>query len=490
VKRFLIILSFLSFLSSCKDSEPELKFVFMGDLHYKIPDYRTADYLVPAFVKEIDTMEVKPEFILLTGDFFHGGKGTDINSESQFAFNDFKENVKIPFFISKGNHDSREYFEKLALPLYTAELKKNITRSYFSFTKSNCHFIILDCTTDSLDNELDWLEEDLKAAKSDPAVDHIFVAGHYPLWIVARAGFTRKEYAAPVASLLARYKVDAYFCGHTHNKTLTVRTIDGQPLTQIMDAAVVEEGRISALAPFLLRVKNAPEDIDHPGILALEESHQIFLPESQSEYLWGYQEGSTSSYYVITVKGKSVKADWHVLGEGITRSASWDRPGIPVEFMAPDKEQGDKIGLMRNVEKAWLYTAPWTDEDTINAPFFVNGTPAGRLEISRKKMAASPFWNKTELLLDSTLTGAIRMDNEITILNPEKKRFGLAHVFLLVQFADGLFARSSISGKVVTSFTAEEGQYPDFPENELIEQVNRGDTLKKLILHFDRYYKN
>ena len=493
MRKFLFIfsVSIFTFLSSCKDeSEPVLKFAFMGDLHYKIPDYRTADYLVPSFAKEMDTMKLKPEFILLTGDFFHGGKGKDLNSESEFAFKNFSENVRIPYFISKGNHDSREHFEKIALPLFSGELKKDISRSYFSFTKSNCHFIMLDCTLDSLGDELAWLEEDLKASKSDPAIDHIFVAGHFPLWIVARAGFTRLEYSVPVASLLAKYKVDAYFCGHTHNKTLTVRMIDGQPLTQIMDAGVVEENRISALAPFLLRVKNAPEDIERPGILKLEDGHQIFMPQSGSEYLWGYQEGGTSSYYVITVTGKSVKADWHVLGNGLTRSVIWDQPGLPEELTTPDSSEGEKIGMFQEVEKAWLYTAPWTDEDYINAPFFINGISAGRLEISRIKMAASPFWNKTELLLDSSATAAIRMQNELTILNPAKKRFGLAHVFLLVQFKDGQFAKSTISGKVVTSFTAEQGQYPNFPEKDLIESVDEGDPLKKVILRFDRYYKN
>jgi hypothetical protein len=105
-------------------------------------------------------------------------------------------------------------------------------------------------------------------------------------------------------------------------------------------------------------------------------------------------------------------------------------------------------------------------------------------------MAASPFWNKTELLLDSTITSAISIGNEITILNPGKKRFGLAHVFLLIQFSDGSFAKSSISTKVVTSFVAEEGLYPNFPAKELIDPVNSGDPLKKITLRFDRYYKN
>lgn len=494
MKKLLFILSMtiLACLSSCKNkSETNLTFVFMGDLHYKIPDYRTAEYLVPSFVKELDTLKVKPEFILLTGDFFHGSRGTDIESESDFAFRNFSENINMPFFIAKGNHDSREHFERNALPLFSDELGKEVSWSYYSFDKANCHFIILDCTDEDLTVQLSWLEKDLETAKSDPSINHIFVASHYPLWIVARAGFTRPEYATPVAALLAKYKVDAYFCGHTHNKTLTVRTIDGQPLTQIMDAGVVEEKRLTNLAPFLLRVKAYTNDVTRPGILPLEEGHQIFIPQSVLKYYWGYQEGSTTSYYLITVKGKSVQADWHVLNQGIVRSVKWDQPGILQDLKVP--AAAEKYPLtdsnFRQIEKAWLYTAPWIDKDSTDAPFQINEIPSGVLHLSKVKMAASPFWNKIEVPLDSSAIACIKRDNEIIITNPAKSKFGLAHMFLLVKFKDGHFARSSISQKVLTSFTALEGEYPNFPDSELIEAVVQGEKLAKTILSFDYYYK-
>ena len=226
----------------------------------------------------------------------------------------------MPFYIAKGNHDSRKYYEKNALPLFSRELGREILTSYYSFDKANCHFIMLDCTAEKIEDQLLWLETDLKNARSNPQIEHIFAVSHEPLWIVARAGFNRKEFSDPVASLMAKYKVDAYFCGHTHNKTVTVRLVDNQPVTQIMDAAVVEKGRMFMLAPFLNHVSTHPADSTKPGILPLEEGHQIFIPKSQLLYYWGYQEGSTTSYYVITVKGPSVQADWYVEGQGIIRS--------------------------------------------------------------------------------------------------------------------------------------------------------------------------
>ena len=104
-------------------------------------------------------------------------------------------------------------------------------------------------------------------------------------------------------------------------------------------------------------------------------------------------------------------------------------------------------------------------------------------------MANSPFWNKIEIEIDSSAIPSIKMENEITVTNPDKVRFGLAHMFLLVRFKDGHFARSNISQKVLTSFPASEGRYANFPDDELIESVNTGEPLAGVIIRFDRLYK-
>jgi 3',5'-cyclic AMP phosphodiesterase CpdA len=476
---------------SCnKKPDPDLHFAFIGDIHYSISDIQTTDHLVQSIAGELHNLKVKPEFIIHTGDFFHGGRGSDTESEAAQAFSNFGRDIGMPFFNAKGNHDSRIPFEKNALPLISRELGNDAAKSYYSFDKANCHFIILDCTDENLGDQLLWLENDLKNARSDPGNEHIFAAGHYPLWIVARAGFTRPEYATPVASLLAEYEVDAYFCGHTHNKTATVRLVNGKPFTQLMDAAVVEKGRLFNLAPFLYHVSTNPCDNARPGIFPLDEGHQIFIPGPELEYYWGYQEGSTTSYYVITVDGKSVQADWHVLGQGPVRSFKWDQPGRLVNLKSPEKPERDPLSEsdLKQVSKAWLFAAPWIDKDSVTVPFSVNGIPAGIFRLNRTRMAGSPFWNKIEVPLSQPATVAIRMKNEISISNPQKGNFGLAHIFLLVQFRDGRFARSDISQKVLTSFDPSEGEYANFPSGELISPVNPGEPLKNVILTFDRFY--
>jgi hypothetical protein len=489
--QYLIIGSLcLCFVGCNQKSEKELSFAFMGDLHYSLNHIEKTDSLVQAVAGELNNLERKPEFLIQTGDFFHGSSGVSIESEAEMAFSHFTRDIGMPYFIAKGNHDSRTQYEKNALPLFSKELGVKVAKSYYSFDKGNSHFVMLDAGEKNLPEMLSWLEKDLQTARANPKTDHIFAAAHDPLWIVARAGFTSREYAGKVGPLLAKYKIDAYFCGHTHNKTVTVRLIDNQPVTQIMDAAVVEKGRLFMLAPFMNHVYAKPSDDASPDILPLDEGHQIFIPKSQLQYYWGYQEGSMSSYYIITIKGKSIQADWYVLGSGLVRSFKWDEPGKLTDLKSPEKIQKNPIteNDLQQISKAWLYAAPWILKDSVAAPFTINGVPAGTVKINRVKMAASPFWNKIEIPLNESAMKSIRMINEINISNPSGGQFGLAHVFLLVQLKNGRFARTNIARKVLTSFDPAGGDYYNFPAAELIASVKSGDPLQKVVLNFEFFY--
>lgn len=489
--KFCILLFAIPAITGCENRSAEtLCFAFIGDLHYAINDSTAAGNIVCEIAGEMKDLERKPDFIIQTGDFFHAGRGVNIASEAEMAFNHFRRDIGIPFFISRGNHDSKVHFEKNALPLFSRQLGREIDKSYYSFRRGNCHFIMLDSGEKDLQGMLSWLGQELRSASSDPAVEHIFVAGHEPLWIVARAGFTNQAYAKAVSALISEYKTDCYFCGHTHNKTVTVRLIDGRPVTQLMDAAVVEKGRLSMLAPMLDKIRTEPWDSTDPGILPLEEAHQIFIPESQLKYYYGYQEGSSASYYIINVRGDIVQADWHVKGKGVVRSFMWKKPGELKDMVVPERKKGEPVGPgdYKKIEMAWLYAAPWILTDSLSAPFTINNVPAGRIEITRKGMAYSPFWNKVEISIDKNALSSISRENEIIIANPAGKEFGLAHLFILVKFSDGRFARTNIASRVITSFVPQEKRYSNFPDQELLETVTPGNSLAPVKLIFDNYY--
>lgn len=144
------------------DRSADLRFSFIGDLHYKIPDYTISEYFVSQMSEELMQLIPKSEFAILSGDFYHGQKGTDIETEFAFSFKNFSENINKQFFIAKGNHDSRGPYEKNSLPIFSKEIDRSITKSYYSFDKAKCHFIMLDCTDKDLTEQIIWLEQDLE----------------------------------------------------------------------------------------------------------------------------------------------------------------------------------------------------------------------------------------------------------------------------------------------------------------------------------------
>ena len=375
--------------------KPDICFAALGDIHYSISNIAPTKAMVGAIAGESRILPSKPQLVIHTGDLIQAASGTDVQAEAALAFSHLLQTLDRPLFVARGNHDTAAPYEAIALPLFSREIHRQIERSYYAFTRGNCRFIMLDTNAKAVDEQLAWLESELKAASQDADVRHIFVAGHFPLWIVARAGFTRPELMDRVASLLAKYKVDAYFCGHTHNKTVTVVTVDGQPITQIMDACVVEPGRLFDLAPFLRHVRQSPQDVTRPGLLPVEASRHIFLSRPRLKYYWGYQEGSTTSYNIVSVRGRTVQVDWRVLGQGVVRSYKWDEPGKLVDVKTVTVPQSDRLSNddFRHIRSAWLYCCPWIIKDSARLPVSINGVHAGDLEISRAKMAYSPFWN-------------------------------------------------------------------------------------------------
>ncbi len=465
----------------------DLRFTFIGDLHYAIRnDYAITDYFIPRAKQELDRLNPPSELVIQTGDLFHSSRGTDIESEAAYAFKHLSETLALPVFVAKGNHDDRDPFEKNAFPMASNQLNRPITRAYYSFEKANSHFIILDCTDRELTDQLHWLEQDLQAAASNPDIEHIFVAGHYPLWTVARAGFTRPGWAKSVTALLAKYQVDAYFCGHTHNKSLTVKQVDGNRLTQIMGVATVEEGRLFDLAPFLRHVGPEPDDPYRPGLLPLEEAHTVFSSPPEFDSYWGYQEGSTGSYCIVTVRGTTVQVDFHVLGGGMVRSVEWETPGRVRHLKKPDTEDAPELtgDELAQVQQAWLYAAPWTPHEQVTSPVFINGIAAGELTIDGP---SSYFWNKIELPLNPAVNSAFtKQKNIVRIANPGSKEFGLAHMYILVRLPDGRFAKSSVSSAALASFHPA-ADASDFPVESRVLSVDRDHhELQTTNLTFDR----
>lgn len=142
---------------------------------------------------------------------------------------------QVPVYTVPGNHEYADYVES---PLRYI-LNERYAETYFayadlpgdehnySFDYANCHFVALDtngplwdeCTYGSgKEEQLAWLEADLREASADPDIDFIFAFHHQPLktelWNDVGGGWT--PCVGPLIDLYERYGVNAFFHGHTH----------------------------------------------------------------------------------------------------------------------------------------------------------------------------------------------------------------------------------------------------------------------------------
>jgi len=155
-----IILLGALFFSSCQEkSEPEseLRFTYIGDVHYEYPDYDVSKYFVPKAAEELSQLEPKSEFVLLTGDFCSGNnKDKDLDAEeAEFAYDHFSKTIGMPFYIAIGNHDLKDDFTKNALPIFSDQQNREIDSFYYSMDQGNSHFIFLDCMEKDFTQQLE-----------------------------------------------------------------------------------------------------------------------------------------------------------------------------------------------------------------------------------------------------------------------------------------------------------------------------------------------
>ena len=170
----------------------------------------------------------EPEFVLFQGDMVLGSK-KDLNVFKK-QIDNFRAAMKpltdrVPIYFSFGNHEctTQAHVDILKKTFDNpATLSGKYNKLAYSFDHKGSHFICLTTNlpdeNNNLTNEqLNWLEGDLKMSMS---ADHVFVFGHSPAYPVGgHIGSSLDKYPAQrdkFWSLLNKYRVDAYFCGHEH----------------------------------------------------------------------------------------------------------------------------------------------------------------------------------------------------------------------------------------------------------------------------------
>ena len=193
---------------------PLFTFAVVSDLH--MSEHGGPGYF-KAFVRQIDAMPDKPDFVLVTGD---------IHVDAfEKVFRDIKP--AIPFHVIAGNHEKRDARDKLA-KMFPNDFKD---KDFYSFTHKNSCFIgLCDATTTGdhvghFESEFikgeqqgRWLEEQLR--QNCAKADHVFIFGHIPPSPNGNAGrsYLSTNDQKQLRELVEQYKPAALFFGHMHEK--------------------------------------------------------------------------------------------------------------------------------------------------------------------------------------------------------------------------------------------------------------------------------
>ncbi len=92
-----------------------------------------------------------------------------------------------------------------------------------------------------------------------------------------------------------------------------------------------------------------------------------------------------------------------------------------------------------------------------------------------------------EIPLSPEAVTGLRRTNTLLVENPDRKEFGLAHVFLLAQLENGRIIKTETAPAVYLSFLMT-NQERLFPDPEFIRPVKLGADLEEISLTFEKAY--
>lgn len=306
-----------------------LRFAVMGDMHYVRPEGHAEAFAGrPKGVTELTDLKrnlwmtqhvtpkvlaaikaLQPDFVVQTGDLIHGHcDDTDGNMQEMAEALDLISSVEAPVFFALGTHDGTlgkradEPVRQLLLPAIGRHLGDTPATGYYSFVRQDSLFIILDYATFVAGGDQQRFLE--AALEQSAAYAHVFILAHPPVVPVGRPFFTAKVFADTVAAAAARYRVDAYFCGHTHNQVASLHKIGDFWLPQLKSTVLA---------------------YPDASPIFLQQVRPILPSPTTMELGWAFLEDTAPSWWLVTVSGDKVQADWHVLGQGVQGQLQWHK---------------------------------------------------------------------------------------------------------------------------------------------------------------------
>ncbi len=202
------------FHASAASGSDDFFFVQLSDSHwgYKGPANPDSEHTLSRAVARVNGLEVRPDFIVFTGDLTHT---TDDPAERRSRMAQFKEivselNVKQIHFLP-GEHDASLDRGAAFQELFGA--------THYSFDHKGVHFIALDNVSDPGarvgESQLAWLKSDLAAQHPEA---RIVVLTHRPLFDLEPKWDWATRDGAQAIALLMPYPNVTVFYGHIHQE--------------------------------------------------------------------------------------------------------------------------------------------------------------------------------------------------------------------------------------------------------------------------------
>jgi hypothetical protein len=203
-----------NFTTAPIESSPRsFKFAVFGDVQpsnaeYVLQNKKVADGLINGSF----------DFILNTGDL--ATDGSDLNAWHMLMENYARVGATTPIQGSIGNHDwngglgSSNYGELFPYPYANPDAGR-----FYSFDYLNAHFVMIDNMqrfTIMTPDEIQWIQQDITAARSDNPNCWVFCFFHYSIMTTASSGhnYLLQKQMVPTFDKL---DVDAVFYGHDHH---------------------------------------------------------------------------------------------------------------------------------------------------------------------------------------------------------------------------------------------------------------------------------
>ncbi|MBU0714751.1 MAG: metallophosphoesterase [Verrucomicrobia bacterium] len=379
-------------------------------------------HVTPALIKAV--CRHRPRFLFQLGDLAEGSCDS-VGKEKLELAEAWKNLAKTgaPVFTVHGNHNPSALYCQTVRSAMSRSLHCPINTAHFHFQYERVHFIGLDTSDLRINNpQYKWLQSLLEQAAQWN--ERVFLFGHFPLFLVGRPCFSDLAFMRALGALTAKYLVDAYFCGHTHNQSVTLHTRDGRSILQAKG--------------FALGYSDKPP-------LALEVARRVLIGP-RDRYLGGFLEDYAPGYFLVKVWKNRVVLSWRVLNMGEVVRVEWRRAGhyqvrqvLPLARMAAMRSQDWK-----QIKSARLHMASFglKQED---CPVALNGAPIG---LAKSGLSFAP---RRCIAIPADQARLIRTVNTVAIATPKRAGIFIGGVRLELTLQDGRTVSSPVSDFYATA---------------------------------------